>query len=118
MRHAFVERGHRFNFKNASARSPASGMTILVKRQWTSGIKKIMCVNNRVIALDLRIAQKIIRLISVYLLHNGYGRNYFEDIFSDIEPLIIDAMDKGYLIIFGGDFNLSLDRGYRGKVME
>ena len=114
-----MEGGHRLVCSNdASTRSPASGVVILVKRQWTSGIKKVICLNDRVMALDLIISQKTIRLISVYLPHNGYERKYFQDIFTDIEILVTDAIDKGYQIILGGDFNLSLDRGYRGQVME
>ena len=32
--------------------------------------------------------------------------------------LVTDAIDKGYQTILRGNFNLSLDKGYRGQVME
>ena len=49
---------------------------------------------------------------------NGYERKHFQDIFTDIEVLVTDAIDKGYQIILGGDFNLNLDRRYRGQIMK
>ena len=115
----FIEGSHRLVCSNdASARSPASGVAILVHHRWTTNIKHTICLNDRVMAVDLKISQKTIRLIAVYLPHSGYDRKYFQDTFIDIEVLANDAMDKGYTIILGGDFNLSLDQGYRGEVME
>ena len=45
-------------------------------------------------------------------------RNNFHAIFTGIEVLVTDAIDKRYIIISGEEFNLILDRGYRGQVME
>ena len=90
----------------------------MVHHRWTTNIKHTICLNDRVMAVDLKISQKTIRLIAVYLPHSGYDRKYFQDTFTDIEVLANDAMDKGYTIILGGDFNLSLDQGYRREVME
>ena len=68
-----MEGRHRLIWSNvASASSPASGVAILVKRKWTSGIKKVICLNDRVMALDLKIFQKTIRFISIYVPHSGY----------------------------------------------
>ena len=69
-------------------------------------------------AIDLKIAQKIIRVIDVYLPHMDYDWNYFMDIFTDIEGLIMEAMDNGYTLVLAGDFNLTLDQGQRGDVMK
>ena len=35
----------------------------------------------------------------------------------DIERLAMDAWDKRYTLIIAGDFNLTLDHGYRGRAM-
>ena len=69
-------------------------------------------------AIDLKIAQKIIRVIAVYLPHMGYDWNYFINIFTDIEGLVMEAMNKGYTLVLAGDFNLTLDQGQRGDVMK
>ena len=71
-------------------------------------------------AIDLKIAQKIIRVIAVLLSHMRYDWNYFMDIFTDIEGLVMEAMDKdkGYTLVLAGDFNLILDQGQRGDVMK
>ena len=115
----FVEGRHRLIWSNgASASSPASGVAILVKRKWTSGIKKVICLNDRVMSLDLKIFQKTIRLISIYFPHSGYERKYCHYIVTDIDVLVTDAIDKEYQMILGGDFNLNLNPGYRGQVME
>ena len=99
---------------DATARSHALGIEIFVNRQWTSSIKNIIDLNDRMMAMDLKISQKIFRLIPLYLLHIVYDREYFHYMFIYMECLIIDAMDKGYVIMLRGDFNLSLDRGYQG----
>ena len=69
-------------------------------------------------AIDLKIAQKIIRVIAVYLPHMDYDWNYFIDTFTDIEGLVMEAMNKGYTLVLAGDFNLTLDQGQRGDVMK
>ena len=61
--------------------------------------------------LDLRLSRKTICLISIYLLHIEHERKYSHDMVVDIEVLVTDAIDKGYQIILGGDFKLSLDQG-------
>ena len=69
-------------------------------------------------AVDLRISQNTFRIVFVYLLRIPYERKSFHDIVIDIEVLVMHAMDKGYVVILSDDFNLSLDRGYRGQLMK
>ena len=103
---------------DTNARSPASGVAVLVHRRWTKSIARKICLHDRVIFIDLKIAQKIIRVIAVYLPHMGYDWNYFINIFTDIEGLVMEAMNKGYTLVLAGDFNLTLDQGQRGDVMK
>ena len=100
-----------------TTRSSASGVAILTHRQWTSDIIQKICVNDRVMAVDLKIDKKIIRIMAVYLPHSGYEYNYFQETLTYIERLAMDAWDKRYTLIIAGDFNLSLDHGDRGRAM-
>ena len=71
----FVEGGPRLVWSNdASARSPASGVSRFVNRQWSSGIKKTTCLNDRAVAVDSKISRTILRLISVYIHYIGCAR--------------------------------------------
>ena len=83
---------YRFICSNTdTARSSASGIVILINRQWTSDIVQKICVNDRVMAVDLKISKKIIRIMAVYLPHSGYGCNYFQETLLDIKRLAMDA---------------------------
>ena len=69
-------------------------------------------------AIDLKISHKMIRIIIVYLLHAGYDSNYFQSTLDDVERLIMEACDKRYAVVIGGDFNLSLDQGVRDRLLQ
>ena len=69
-------------------------------------------------AIDFKLSHRMVRVLAVYLPNAwNYDLNYFQEIFNDIERLSMEAMDKGYTLIIGGDFNLSLERGNRGRIM-
>ena len=55
---------------------------------------------------------------TVRILVIGYDLNYLYAIFTDIEVLVTDAIDKEYVMLLGGNYILILDRGYRRQVME
>ena len=78
------------------ARSSASGIAILIHRKWTSNILQKTCVNDRVMTVDLKVSKKIILIIAVYVLHSGYGWNYFQETLTDMERLAMEALDKDY----------------------
>ena len=40
------------------------------------------------------------------------------DIFSDIEGLVMEAIEKHYSLLIAGDINLSLNRGDRGNIID
>ena len=91
---------------------------MLIHRKWISNILQKTCVNDRVMAVDLKVSKKIIRIMAVYLYHSGYGWNYFQETMADIERLAMEALDKRYSLIIAADFNLSLDQGDRGRAMN
>ena len=69
--------------------------------------------------VNLRISQKTTRFIAVYLPNSlNYNLNYFEAIFRDIEGLVQDANSKRYAMVMAGDFNLHLNEGDRGHIVE
>ena len=101
-----------------NARSSATGVAILLHRRWTDQVKKKICLHDRVMAIDLKLPHRMVRVLAVYLPNAwNYDLNYFQEIFMDIERLSMEGMDKGYALIIAGDFNLSLERGDRGAIM-
>lgn len=69
-------------------------------------------------AIDVKIYQKRIRLLSVYLPHAGYTWKEFEDIFNEITALAMEAQDRGIHLIIAGDFNLCIQTRDRGRTMR
>ena len=107
-----LDGGHRFISSNdQNARSSATGVAILFHRRWTDKVKKKICLHDRVMAIDLKLPHRMVRVLAVYL-PNAWNNdlNYFQDFFMDIERLSMEGMDKGYALIIAGDFNLSLER--------
>ena len=45
----------------------ASGVAVLVHRQWVRFIRKKILVNDRLMAIDLKIGEKLERVVSVYI---------------------------------------------------
>ena len=118
-RDEFIEVKHRLISSNdKNAKSSATGVTILVYRRWTGQIKKKICLHDRVMAVDLKLPRRMVRILAVYLPNAwNYDLDYFQSIFKDIERLSMEAMDKGYALVIAGDFNLSIEQGERGKIM-
>ena len=116
----FLDGGHRLISSNSSnARSPASGVAILLHQRWTGRVARKICLHDRVMAIDVKVSRRTIRIIAVYLPNSWtYDLQYFQEIFDDIERLSMETADKGYALIIAGDFNLSLERGDRGKIMK
>ena len=90
----------------------------MVHRRWIKAIKQLICVTDRVLAIDLKISHKIIRIIVVYLPHAGYESNYVQSTFDDVERLIMEACDKRYAVVIKGYFNSNIDQGVRGRLFS
>ena len=82
----FIYKKHRFIcFNTDMARSRVSGGSTLIRRQWVSDLLWKIHADDGVMVVDLKISKKIIRIMVVYLLHSGYGRNYVQEILIDME---------------------------------
>ena len=70
-------------------------------------------------AIDFKLIFRMNRIIVVYL-HNAwnYDLNYCQEIFYDIGRLSMEALDKDYALVIADDFDLSLERGDRGIIMN
>ena len=91
----FMDGKHRHICSNTDmAISLASGVAILIHRQWISDVMQKICVNHGVMVMDLKSSKKIIRIMVIYIRHSGYGWNYFQEILTDIERPAMDALDK------------------------
>ena len=91
----FIDGGHRFICSNdVDVRSAASGVTILVHCRWIEPNKNRISLNNRVMAIDLQISIKVIRIIAIDLFHADYESSYFQNRFDDLERLIMEACGK------------------------
>lgn len=96
----------------------ASGVAILVHSRHVSKVLKVTSVNDSLIAIDLRIGGRLLRVIAVYAPHAGYPWAEFIDCIDKLASLVMNAQDKGMQIIVGGDFNLNLNIGDRGDVFQ
>ena len=115
-RDIILEGGHRFI---ANLSSPgASGTAILINQRLVKKIMKSIPVSDRVLATDVRIGKRILRIISVYVPHAGYPWSDFEICMNEMSGLIMEGADQGKHCIIAGDFNLSLHRGDRGVFMD
>ena len=114
-----IDGNHRLISSNdQNARSPATGIALLLHRRWAGQVKKKICLHDRVMAIDFKLSHRMVRVLAVYLPNAwNYDLNYFHEIFNDIERLSMEAMDKGYALNIAGDFNLSLQRLDRGGIM-
>ena len=57
-------------------------------------------------------------MIVIYISHVGYESNYFQDIFDDLERLVMGTYVKFLKVIIRGDFNLNLNDGVRDRVLQ
>ena len=112
----FLEGGHRL-ITSLSAQS-ASGVGILIHHRFTKHIHTINCFSDWLMAVDFRFRGKTLRLFAVYFPHAGYPWSLFEKSWEDLSSLCMEAQDKGMQVIVGGDFNLELQRGDRGRCMH
>ena len=65
----------------AEVHEPASGVAILISSEHASSTKTILCVNDRVMAIDLMPGNRASRSLCVYLPHAGYPWGYFRSSF-------------------------------------
>ena len=117
----FVEGMHRLICSNdESAVSSLSGVIILIHNQWIGAIKRTICLHDRVMAIDLRISQRIIRFITVNLSNSGISKgSYRIRIASDMQWLwfeisifYLNEDDRGRIIEeFCMDFLMNITNG-------
>ena len=65
---SIIEGSHRLIFSNdKNVRTSATEVTILVHRRWTGQIKMTICLHDRVMAVDLKLLRRMVRILAVYL---------------------------------------------------
>ena len=103
---------------NLLSSSNASGVAIFVHAKHTEKIIRKILISDRVMAIDIREGNRILRIISVYLSHSGYPWIDFEREMKNIVSLVMERKDQGKYIVIAGDFNLSLNNGDRANMMQ
>ena len=77
------------------------------------------CLHDRVMTIDVKMGHRIILIIALHLPNTWtYDLKYFQEIFEDIERLAMEATDRKYELIIERNFNLSLERRDRCKIMQ
>ena len=74
--------------------TPNAGVGILIHSSMASSIKRVYCINGRIMAADIKLLRGIIRVIAVYAPHAGYDRVSEDDIlafYEELYALLIDA---------------------------
>ena len=96
----------------------ASGVAILIHREFVDKFLRKHSISNRVLAVDVRVGHKVCRIISCYLPHAGYHQDVFMETLDQITALTMEAQNQNKAVVIGGDFNLTLGRGERGQALQ
>ena len=86
----------------------------MVNKLWVPFIVRVVRVSDRMVFIDIRIAVCTYRFISVYFPHVGYSIEDYEICFNDLRTNVIMGQRLGMKCMVGGDFNIELNRGWRG----
>ena len=87
----FIQGGHRLVSSHGFMESvPASGIEILIHCSLIPYIRRKLCLHNRLMALDLKIGAKTIRVICVYAPHSGYPEDEFRSTMEDLSNLVTE----------------------------
>ena len=93
--------GHRLI---SSLKEPASsGVAILVHQKHIKHVKSKTLISDRIMAIDMRIGRKELRIIVVYIPHTGYEWDYIESTMREVSELVL---------------NTSLSIGDRGRFLD
>ena len=95
-----------------------AGVAILVAGCHISSVKRVLCVSDRVMAVDVMISRKLTRLIFIYFPYSGLSPQLLNDCYQQVFALIEDAVAKHLGIIVGGDLNSCLDSSPRGLLLH
>ena len=95
-----------------------AGVAIIIHQRHVKNIFLKITVDNRALAVDIKIGSKIMRIISIYAPHAGYHWNDFILFMDDISNLLMEAQDQHKIGIIACDFNLSLYHGDRGFQLD
>ena len=75
-------------------------------------------ISDRVISIDLKIANEIIKFVAAYLPHDGYGEDAMHSVYNELDVLIKSAAKEKRKIIIGGDFQCDEEDMMRGAFMK
>ena len=69
----------------------ATGVAILIHRRWVKYTREVHLIHDRLIAIDIKLKERTIRIISIYVPHLGYGWHPFQGIFEDLSHLLSEV---------------------------
>ena len=79
----------------ANLRTPsASGVAILIHSRHMKRIIRKQYESDRIMAVDLRMDNRIFRIIAVYLPHAGYPWTDFENCMEALTALVMEASNQ------------------------
>ena len=110
-----MEGGHRLYLHRGEY--VASGVGVLIHARLVDSIRSTHFVSDRVLRVDLELAQRKISCCAVYLPHAGYPETVLEQVYEQVHRSLTHAADNGYSIVVGGDFNTQWGVGERGQKM-
>ena len=66
-------------------------MAILIHSSLREIVTNVICISDRVMAVDLQLNDSEFRLISAYVLHAAYEWNLLESVMGEISGLVFGA---------------------------
>ena len=95
-----------------------SGTAILVHARHADNVKVIHRFHDRLLAIDLRVGSRVLRIASVYMPHAGYAFDELHSVYDKLLSLLDYEMQKRFDLIVGGDSNTVVDLGSRGDLLN
>ena len=100
--HSRTEGGYKFFWKGC--KDGTAGVGMMVAEKWVKNVIEVKRVNERIMAVRLRVGKAILNLISVYAPQVGRSMEEKEEFYIELGQVLLDV-DEKEMVMLGGDLN-------------
>lgn len=95
-------------------------MAILLHKKRVESVEIVYSISERVLAIDLRMRRRLLRLVAAYAPHPAYSQETLDLFYCPLHSVMrargVMKTDMAYIV--GGDFNTQRDVGNRGQFLD
>ena len=95
-----------------------AGVGILLHSKHVKKSNRVQVFSGRVLALDMCLHGRKIRVVAIYLPHCGSDVQVFDETYDQIRCAVDQGKRSNRKIILGGDFNTQANIGYSGTQLQ